>query len=73
MSFEDTEFYKQFGDCAWKVTLTDGSIKKSKAWLLKNEDSLYREVKPHVTTKSEPTAEKMFYVRKRSKTVITSK
>jgi len=69
MSFEDTEFYKQFGDCAWKVTLTDGSIKKSRAWLLKNEDSQYREVTPYV---AKPT-EKMSYVRKRSKTIITSK
>jgi hypothetical protein len=69
MSFEDTEFYKQFGDCAWKVTLTDGSIKKSKAWLLTNEDSRYKEVTPHV---AKPT-EKMSYVRKRSKTIITSK
>jgi hypothetical protein len=67
--FEDTQFYKEFGDCAWKVTLTDGSVKKSKAWLLKNEDSQYKEVTPHV---DKPT-EKMSYVRKRSKTIITSK
>jgi hypothetical protein len=69
MAFEDTQFYKEFGDCAWKVTLTDGSVKKSKAWLLKNEDSQYKEVTPHVP---KPT-EKMSYVRKRSKTIITSK
>jgi hypothetical protein len=68
--FEDTQFYKEFGDCAWKVTLTDGSVKKSKAWLLKNEDVLYKEVTPHVPTKS---TEKMSYVRSKSKTIITSK
>jgi hypothetical protein len=69
MAFEDTQFYKEFGDCAWKVTLTDGSVKKSKAWLLTHEDSQYKEVTPHV---NKPT-EKMSYVRKRSKTIITSK
>lgn len=71
MSFENTEFYKQFGDCAWKVTLTDGSIKKSKAWLLKHEDTEYKEVTPHVPKKQ--TTKDMSYVRKHSKTVITTK
>lgn len=70
MSFENTEFYKQFGDCDWKVTLTDGTIKKSKSWLVKNEDVLYKEVTPHVPTKQ---TEKMSYVRSKSKTIITSK
>jgi hypothetical protein len=67
MAFEDTQFYKEFGDCAWKVTLTDGSVKKSKAWLLKNEDSQYKEVTPFVA-KKETTI-----TTKKSKTIIQSK
>jgi hypothetical protein len=71
MAFEDTLIFKELGleEKIWKVTLTDGSIKKSKAWLLTHEDSQYKEVTPHVP---KPT-EKMSYVRKRSKTIITSK
>ena len=51
MSFEDTEFYKQFGDAEWKVTTVDGKIYKSKKWLLRYEDVLYKEIKPHVNIK----------------------
>ena len=51
MKFEDTEFYKQFGDAEWKVTTADGKIHKSKGWLLKNEDVLYKEVIPYVPKK----------------------
>ena len=68
MKFEDTEFYKEFGDAEWKVTLADGKIHKSKKWLLKNEDVLYKEVTPYV-----PEKQKMSYVRSKSKTVITTK
>jgi hypothetical protein len=70
MKFEDTEFYKQFGDAEWKVTTADGKIHKSKKWLLKYEDVIYKEVTPYVPTKPK---EKMSYVRKRTKTVITTK
>ncbi len=68
MSFEDTEFYKQFGDAEWKVTTADGKIHKSKKWLLKYEDVIYKEVTPYV-----PEKQKMSYVRPKSKTVITTK
>jgi hypothetical protein len=67
MSFEDTEFYKQFGDAEWKVTDLNGKIHKSKKWLLKYEDVLYTEVTPHVPTKQ------MQVVRSKSKTVIETK
>ena len=48
MNFTDTEFYKQFGDAEWKVTINDGKIHKSPKWLLKYEDVLYKEITPHV-------------------------
>jgi hypothetical protein len=67
MSFEDTEFYKQFGDAEWKVTTEDGKIHKSKKWLLKYEDVIYKEVTPYVPTKQ------MQVVRSKSKTVIQTK
>ena len=51
MNFAKTEFYKQFGDCEWKVTTNDGKIHKSTKWLLKYEDVLYKEVTPSVAPK----------------------
>ena len=48
MSFTDNEFYKQFGDCEWKVTTNDGKIYKSPKWMLRYEDVLYKEITPHV-------------------------
>jgi len=51
MNFAETEFYKQFGDCEWKVTTNDGKIHKSTKWLLKYEDVLYKEVTPSVAFK----------------------
>jgi len=51
MNFEDTEFYKQFGDAEWKVTTIDGKIYKSKKWLLRYEDVLYKEITPYVNIK----------------------
>jgi len=51
MNFTDTEFYKQFGDAEWKVTTVDGKIYKSKKWLLRYEDVLYKEITPHVNIK----------------------
>ena len=71
MSFEDTEFYKQFGDAEWKVTTEDGKIHKSKKWLLKYEDVIYKEVTPYVPTKKQKDT--LSYVRSKSKTVITTK
>ena len=70
MSFEDTTFYKEFGDAEWKVTTEDGKIHKSKKWLLKYEDVLYTEVTPHVPTKNKDS---LSYVRSKSKTVLTTK
>ena len=67
MSFEETEFFKQFGDAEWKVTTADGKIHKSKKWLLKYEDVIYKEVTPYVPTKQ------MQVVRSKSKTVIQTK
>ena len=67
MSFEDTTFFKEFGDAEWKVTDLNGKIHKSKKWLLKYEDVLYTEVTPHVPTKQ------MQVVRSKSKTVIETK
>jgi hypothetical protein len=51
MNFEETEFFKQFGDAEWKVTTIDGKIYKSKKWLLRYEDVLYKEITPHVNIK----------------------
>lgn len=72
--FKENAFYKEFNldNQEWKITTNEGKIIKSQKWLLKNEDVLYKEVTPYVPTKAKP-AEKMSYVRKRSKTVITSK
>jgi len=67
MSFEDTTFYKEFGDAEWKVTTEDGKIHKSKKWLLKYEDVIYKEVTPYVPTKQ------MQVMRSKSKTVIQTK
>jgi hypothetical protein len=72
MKFEDTEFYKQFGDAEWKVTDINGKIHKSKKWLLKNEDVLYKEVTPYVPTKTKQK-DTLSYMRSKSKTVITTK
>jgi len=51
MNFSETEFYKHFGDCEWKVTTNDGKIHKSTKWLLKYENVLYKEVTPSVAPK----------------------
>jgi len=68
MSFEDTEFYKQFGDAEWKVTTEDGKIHKSKKWLLKYEDVLYKEVTPHVSDKTTIKVN-----RKKSETIVQTR
>jgi hypothetical protein len=72
MSFEDTEFYKQFGDAEWKVTDLNGKIHKSKKWLLKYEDVIYKEVTPYVKPKAK-SKDTLSYVRPKSKTVLTTK
>lgn len=68
MKFEDTEFYKQFGDAEWKVTDSNGKIHKSKKWLLKNEDVLYKEVTPHTPEKT-----KIQVNRKKSNTIVQTR
>jgi hypothetical protein len=68
MSFEDTEFYKQFGDAEWKVTTEDGKIHKSKKWLLKYEDVLYKEVTPYVPDKTTIKVN-----RKKSQTIVQTR
>jgi hypothetical protein len=32
MKFEDSNWFKLFGDCEYKVTFNDGKIIKSKGW-----------------------------------------
>ena len=68
MKFEDTEFFKQFGDAEWKVTTADGKIHKSKKWLLKYEDVIYKEVTPYVPDKTTIKVN-----RKKSKTIIQTR
>jgi hypothetical protein len=68
MSFEDTEFYKQFGDAEWKVTTEDGKIHKSKKWLLKYEDVIYKEVTPYVPEKTTIKVN-----RKKSQTIVQTR
>ena len=68
MSFEDTTFYKEFGDAEWKVTDCNGKIHKSKKWLLKYEDVLYKEVTPHVPDKTTIKVN-----RKKSETIVQTR
>ena len=68
MSFEDTTFYKEFGDAEWKVTTEDGKIHKSKKWLLKYEDVLYKEVTPYVPDKTTIKVN-----RKKSQTIVQTR
>ena len=32
MNFEETEWYKQFGPCEYKITLNNGQVIKSEKW-----------------------------------------
>jgi lipopolysaccharide export system protein LptC len=68
MSFEDTTFFKEFGDAEWKVTTADGKIHKSKKWLLKYEDVIYKEVTPHTSEKT-----KIQVNRKKSNTIVQTR
>jgi hypothetical protein len=45
MKFEDTTWFKFFGNCEYKVTFNDGKIIKSKGW---HDDKM-------VTNTSKPT------------------
>jgi hypothetical protein len=58
---------KEWSPNAEFKAVKDGEVYKSKGWSDKFEDKEYTEITPYVPT------EKMSYVRKHSKTVITSK
>lgn len=44
MRFDETEFYKHFGDAEWKVTTNDGRMFKSANWNYRHEDSGKKEM-----------------------------
>jgi len=58
---------KEWSPNAEFKAVKDGEVYKSKGWSDKFEDKHYKKVTPYVP------AEKMSYVRSKSKTVITSK
>jgi hypothetical protein len=58
---------KEWSPNAEFKAVKDGEVYKSKGWSDKFEDKEYTEITPYVPT------EKMSYMRKRSKTVITTK
>ena len=70
MRFDETEFYKHFGDAEWKVTTNEGKVYKSKNWLPSYEDKNYKEGSIYVT---ENTAESLLVMRAKSKALITPK
>jgi hypothetical protein len=70
MKFNETEFYKHFGDAEYKVTTNDGKVYKSANWLPSYEDSNYKEATLYVPEKP---AESLSVVRSKSKTVIAAK
>ena len=45
MRFQDTTFYKEFGNNAdeWKVVTNDGKVYVGKGWKKEYEDSNYKE------------------------------
>ena len=47
--FLENAFYKEFNldNKEWKITTNEGKIIKSKKWLLKYEDVLYKQITPH--------------------------
>jgi hypothetical protein len=51
--FLENAYYKEFNldNKEWKITTNEGKIIKSKKWLLKYEDVLYKEITPHVNIK----------------------
>jgi hypothetical protein len=72
MRFQDTTFYKEFGNNAdeWKVVTNDGKVYVGKGWKKEYEDSNYKEATLYVAEK--PT-ESLSIVRSKSKTIITPK
>jgi hypothetical protein len=67
MKFNETEFYKHFGDAEYKVTTNDGKVYKSKNWLLSYEDKNYREAALYVADS------RIEISRKNSKTIVNTK
>jgi hypothetical protein len=70
MRFDETEFYKHFGNAEWKVTTNEGKVYKSANWLPIYEDKNYKEGSIYV---AENTAESLSVMRSKSKTVIATK
>lgn len=72
MRFQDTTFYKEFGNNAeeWKVVTNDGKVYVGKGWKKEYEDSNYKEATLYVAEK--PT-ESLSIVRSKSKTVVATK
>lgn len=70
MRFNETEFFKHFGDCEYKVTTNEGKVYKSDNWLPVYEDKNYKEATLYVAEKS---TENLSVMRPKSKTVITTK
>ena len=60
-------FKEVFPEAEYKAT-KDGQIHKSKGWLLKNEDVLYKEVTPHTSEKT-----KIQVNRKKSNTIVQTR
>jgi hypothetical protein len=72
MRFQDTTFYKEFGNNAdeWKVVTNDGKVYIGDGWKEEYEDSNYKEATLYVAEK--PT-ESLSVMRPKSKTVIATK
>jgi hypothetical protein len=70
MRFDETEFYKHFGDAEWMVVTYQGKVYKSENWLPIYEDSNYKEATLYV---SEKPTQSLSVMRPKSKTVIATK
>ena len=72
MRFQDTTFYKEFGNNAeeWKVVTNDGKVYVGKGWKKEYEDSNYKEATLYVA--EEPT-KSLSVMRSKSKTVVATK
>lgn len=68
--FKENAFYKEFDldNQEWKVTTNEGKVIKSKKWLLKYEDVLYKEITPYVPTKTTIKVN-----RKKSETIVQTR
>lgn len=69
MSFQDTTFYKEFGNNAeeWKVVTNDGKVYVGKGWKKEYEDSNYKEATLYVADS------RIEIARKNSKTIVNTK